>query len=58
MRVAQLLVPTGTIMMMIINCYVCGRNRGFLAALLLEFFCRDWEKSQEVSHVAGVRSEI
>jgi hypothetical protein len=58
-RVAHLLVSTGTIMMMmIINCYVCGRNRCFISARILEFFCRDWGKSHEVSHVAGLRPEI
>jgi hypothetical protein len=45
-------------MMIIINCYACGRNSGFISALILEFFCRDWGKSQEVSHVAGLRPEI
>jgi hypothetical protein len=43
---------------MIINCYVCGKNRGFLAALFLEFSRRGWGKSREASHVAGVRPEI
>jgi hypothetical protein len=40
-RVAHLLVSTGTIMMVIINCYVCGRNHCFISARILEFFCRD-----------------